>query len=136
MKKTLAAATTLGLGWLLVWAAPLTGLALAGEPLAPYLAFPPRTAAETHAPFSWTAFFLFSLPLLASVALYAVALIRADPRADPVVRRAFPWWGWLGVALIGAGWALAWGDVVAPAWRRIGSSEMPCSRSTSCCARS
>jgi hypothetical protein len=103
---------------ILVWGAPLAGLALAGRPLAPYLEFPPRTGAVAHAPFSWLAFALLSLPVLAAAALYAYGLARARPRAAPKPRR-FPWWGWLGLGLIALGWALAWNESLAPPeWRR------------------
>jgi hypothetical protein len=102
---------------LLVWGAPLLGLALAGEPLAPFLEFPPRTQFVAHAPFSWLAFAALSLPALAAAALYAVALSRAQPLATPNAPR-FPWWGWLGLALVALGWALAWSDPAPPEWRR------------------
>jgi len=103
---------------ILVWGAPLAGLALAGRPLAPYLEFPPRTEAVAHAPFSWLAFALLSLPVLAAAALYAYGLARARPRAAPEPRR-FPWWGWLGLGLIALGWTVAWNESLAPPeWRR------------------
>jgi hypothetical protein len=103
---------------LLVWGAPLAGLAFAGRPLAPYLDFPPRTEALAHAPFSWMAFALLCLPVLAAAALYVVALARAQPRAAPKTRR-LPWWGWIGLALVALGWALAWNEGLAPPeWRR------------------
>src|SRR3970282_67518 len=70
---------------LLVWGAPLAGLALAGRPLAPYLEFPPRTEAVAHAPFSWLAFALLSLPVLAAAALYASGPDRA--RLDGCLER-------------------------------------------------
>jgi hypothetical protein len=103
---------------LVVWGAPLMGLALAGRPLGPYLDFPPRTQLVVHAPFSWAAFILFALPALGAAALYAAAVARARPRAAPATRR-FPWWGWAGLALVALGWALAWSEaLVAPEWRR------------------
>ena len=103
---------------LVVWGAPLVGLALAGEPLAPYLDFPPRTQAVVHAPFSWLAFAVFALPALAAAALYAVGLARAQPREAPTAQR-FPWWGWVGVALVALGWTLAWiGGLAPPEWHR------------------
>jgi hypothetical protein len=102
---------------IVVWGAPLAGLALAGRPLAPYLEFPPRTQQIDHAPFSWFAFALISLPVLAAAALYVVGLARARPRAAPDPRH-FPWWGWLAVALVTFGWIFAWSGVSPPEWRR------------------
>ncbi len=114
-----AALAALALAMLLVWAAPLAGLAPAGRPLAPYLDFPPRTVQVAHSPFSWSVFALLSLPLLATVALYAAAIARARPlpQRSPVAR--FPWWGWLGVVVLAAGWLAAWSESLVPiAWRR------------------
>ena len=114
-----AALAALALAAALVWAVPLAGLALAGRSLAPYLAFPPRTAQVTHAPFSWSVFALLSVPLIAALGSYGVAVVRARPgaRRRPVAR--FPWWGWLGLALLAAGWLAAWSDTLVPsAWRR------------------
>ena len=103
---------------LVVWGAPLVGLALAGRPLAPWLEFPPRTQAVAHAPFSWLAFAVFALPALAAAALYAAGLARAQPR-EASSAQPFPWWGWLGLALVALGWTLAWNEGLAPPeWRR------------------
>jgi len=113
-----AALAALALAAVLVWAAPLVGLALTARPLAPYLGFPPRSARIAHAPFSWSAFALLCIPLLAALALYAAALLRARPRPRrPSVAR-FPGWGWLGLALLAAGWLAAWSDLAPSAWRR------------------
>lgn len=105
---------------LIAWMAPLLGLAAAGQPLSAYLAFPPRTAHVPHAPFSWGVFVVLCLPPLAALALYAVALASArPPRVSAAAAGAFPWWGWLGLGLIGAGWVLAWTEALVPAgWRR------------------
>jgi hypothetical protein len=114
----LRALLTLLAASLLVWGAPLAGLALAGEPLGPFLDFPPRAHKVDHAPFSWIAFVLFALPALAAAALYAVGLVRAQPREATDAQR-FPWWGWIGLALVALGWALAWSNELAPpGWRR------------------
>ncbi|MDH3320293.1 MAG: hypothetical protein OEO84_11485 [Betaproteobacteria bacterium] len=103
---------------LVIWGAPLLGLAVAGQPLAPYLEFPPRTQALGHAPFSWAALIVFALPALGAAALYAAGLARARPRQAPATQR-FPWWGWIGLALVTLGWALAWSEgLVPPEWRR------------------
>lgn len=111
------AAAALLLGALLVCAAPLAGLALAGQPLAPFLAFPPRTPHVPHAGFSWLAFFVFSLPALAALAAFAWAPGR--PQTRTIARRRAPWWLWLGLALVAIGWTLAWREgLVRAEWRR------------------
>jgi hypothetical protein len=105
----LRALAVLLLAMLVSWSAPLLGLAAAGHPLSPYLVFPPRTAQATHAPFAWPAFAVLSLPVLGAAALFLLAMGRA--RAQATVAHAaarFPWWGWLGLGLISAGWLLAW----------------------------
>jgi hypothetical protein len=114
-----AALAALALAAVLIWAAPLAGLALAGRPLAPYLAFPPRTAQAAHAPFSWAVFALLCVPLAATLAVYGAALLRARPAPRQAAVARFPWWGWLGLALLAAGWFAAWSDSLVPAaWRR------------------
>jgi len=102
-----------------VWLAPLVGLLAAGQSIGRFTAFPPRTEAVAHTPFEWGAFLLLSIPALAALALYAVALLRATPQPSSPRAGAFPWWGWLGLALIAVGWSLAWkGGLVPPGWRR------------------
>jgi hypothetical protein len=116
----LRATLVLVLGMALAAAAPLAGLAVTGQPLADYLQFPPRTEPFAHAPFAWHAFITMSVPALAACALYFATLARARPApaARPSPER-FPWWGWLGLGLIAAGWILAWTDGLAPAgWQR------------------
>jgi len=103
----------------LVWAAPLAGLIATGQPIDAFVAFPPRSRAIVHAPFSWDAFALYALPVVAAIALIAFALARRRFVMGWPRRAWFPWWGWLGVALAALGWYLAWrGDALAPEWRR------------------
>jgi len=103
----------------LVWALPLLGLLLAGQPIAATLEFPPRPRLAAHAAFSWPAFVLYAAPLAAAAALYAYALARARFAMARPTRAWFPWWGWLGALLIAASWTLAWrGDLLEPEWRR------------------
>jgi hypothetical protein len=103
----------------LVWALPLAGLMLAGEPLDAFLAFPPRPREVAHASFAWWAFALYALPLAAAVALYAFAIFRARFTMARPRRAWFPWWGWLGLLLVAASWGLAWrGELLEPQWRR------------------
>jgi hypothetical protein len=100
-------------------AAPLAGLALAGQPVAAYARFPPRTEYVAHAPFSWTAFALLAVPAIAALGLFARGFILSRPSSHDPGTHGFPWWGWIGVALAGAGWIVAWREGLAPAeWRR------------------
>ena len=74
-------------------------------------------------PFHWGAFLILSIPLFAVSVLYVVALARTRSQQpagenENLKLKRLPWWGWLGVALIAAGWFLAWSDFVAPEWRR------------------
>jgi hypothetical protein len=114
------ATAVLLVGAVLVWAAPLLGLVLAGQSPGAYLGFPPRTMPAEHAPFQWPAFIVLSLPAAVALALYVAALSGARPGAAAArVARPFPWWGWLGVALAGVGWVLAWSEaLLSPGWRR------------------
>lgn len=103
----------------IVWLAPLLGLLATGQPTDEFTAFPPRTQAVAHAPFEWSAFIALSIPAFGASALYVAALLRAKPQPSSVQAGAFPWWGWLGLALIVGGWILAWTEgLVAPDWRR------------------
>jgi hypothetical protein len=110
----LRAISVLFLSALIVWAAPLAGLLLAGQSIAQHLPFPPRTQFAPHAPFAWSAFALLSVPVLGAVALYACALARARPAATGPARGHFPWWGWLGLALAAASWTFAWSEAALP----------------------
>ena len=115
----LRAALTLLVGLVIAWFAPLAGLIVTGQSITRFTAFPPRTLAVAHAPFEWGAFMVLSIPALGALILYAAALARAQPEASSRRRAVFPWWGWLGLALIAAGWILAWTDgLVPPGWRR------------------
>jgi hypothetical protein len=104
---------------LLAWIAPLLGLAAKGNPVAPYLAFPPRTVPATHEPASWLWFGLLSLPAMAGVAVIVLALARAHPERNAVrARHPFPLWGWLGLLAMAAGWFAAWSEHTPAEWRR------------------
>jgi hypothetical protein len=103
----------------LVWALPLAGLMLAGQPVDAFLDFPPRPREVAHAPFAWPAFALFALPVVAAAALYGFALSRARFAMAQPRRAWFPWWGGFGLLLMAASWFLAWrGDLIDPQWRR------------------
>ena len=111
------AGAALLVGALIVCAAPLAGLALAGHPVAPFLQFPPRSGSVAHSAFSWFAFALFSIPAIVAVAAFIRAL--RVPVAAGTSSGRWPWWIWIGVALVAVGWTLAWREgLVPPEWRR------------------
>ncbi len=89
---------------------PIAGLALAGRPIAPYLAFPPVTNFVAHAPFSWSGFVTLAVLVLASLTPFLYCVIRNQPKdtETPSRRRNLEWWGWLGALIIGLAWWLAW----------------------------
>ena len=91
---------------------PLAGVWIAGFPLQRYLEFPPQTRYVQHAPFSWPAFFIIALLILATVCPLAIAGVqsyRKTPRTALASGSApFPWWGWLGIITGVLAWVLAW----------------------------
>ncbi len=91
-------------------ALPLLGVILNGEPLAPYLEFPPLTRHVQHAPFSWPVFLGLALLIIAIVALCARAImVFGSPGRRRVIQTfQFPLWGWSGVLVVGIAWVLAW----------------------------
>jgi heme exporter protein D len=89
---------------------PLFGIILAGYPVWQYLEFPPQTVYVHHAPFSWLAFAVYSLFILAVTAPLVRRAIRSikgsEIKTSPV--GFFPWWGWLSIVGVTAVWILAW----------------------------
>jgi hypothetical protein len=89
---------------------PLLGVSLAGQPIQPYLEFPPETRSVRHAPFSWPMFLGLGLLIALTLVPLVLRIARSRPgRPEPIlVARAFPWWGWLGAVLTLSSWVLAW----------------------------
>ena len=91
---------------------PMLGVFTAGYPVARYLEFPPHTRYVAHAPFSWPAFAVIALSILAVVLLMAVMGFQSYKKTPPPTTRSrshpFPWWGWLGVFTGLISWTLAW----------------------------
>ena len=104
IKFSILAAMLLGL--------PLIGAMVAGFPILRYLEFPPRTRYIEHAPFSWPAFFVIVLVILASVlppAIKGIQSHRKPPLPTGISRSyPFPWWGWIGIVTGMSAWFLAW----------------------------
>jgi len=102
----------------LIWALPLVGVWLAGQPLQSYLDFPPRTRFVPHAPFEWVWFVLMSLPAAGVIALYWIAITRGRSSNARSASLRFPWWGWLGVSVMAVSWFCAWHGELPAEWRR------------------
>ena len=86
---------------------PPAGVLLRGGSLGPYFEFPPRTRFIEHASFSWLAFVLISLLVLASI--LPLLIDRPQPESYHTPRsRPFPRWGWGGVIFGLLAWLLAW----------------------------
>lgn len=90
---------------------PLAGIGLTDNDLAAYLEFPPLTRYVAHAAFDWRVFGIIGALNAAMVALMAYLFrlaARHLPKGGTQSRHRFPKWGWLGAALMLAGWGLAW----------------------------
>ena len=83
------------------------------------LAFPPRTEDwgldpaklwNMRRPFSWPVFVCMACGVLAVISPFAWRLVRGggERRTPNAERRAFPWFGWFGLALGAVAWVLAW----------------------------
>ena len=89
---------------------PLAGVFLAGNVLAPYFEFPPRTEYVVHGAFSWWAFVPTALLVLVAVFPF-IRRITGSPASEesaPIQRAPFPWWGWVAVVWLALVWLLAW----------------------------
>jgi len=87
----------------------MLGVMQSGRSLSPYLEFPPRTRYIAHADFSWYAFLLFCLIILAVLSSAAAYIFQSQPDRQKVeAKGAFPRWGWAGAVLGIAAWILAW----------------------------
>jgi hypothetical protein len=101
----------IGLSLSLLAGLPLAGVALAGKPIRRYLEFPPRTQYVEHASFSWLAWAMVALAVIACCLPWLVRVLRAQDLGGqpPTARRfRFPWWGVAGVLLSALSWVLAW----------------------------
>jgi hypothetical protein len=93
----------------LVGGLPLFGVAWLGNPLAPYLEFPPQPRSVEHAPFSWPMFVGITILVVLTLAPMMLRVARRGGSTHPVrPTHQFPWWGWFGGALTICSWILAW----------------------------
>ena len=89
---------------------PLLGVTLAGQDLAPYLAFPPRTPTAPPSSFSMPVFIALGILIIACLAPLVYRVLRFQgPAGGRVSRhRALPWWGLGGAVVVIVSWLLAW----------------------------
>ncbi|MEH6577062.1 MAG: hypothetical protein V7731_08275 [Amphritea sp.] len=105
--------------------APLIGAYLVSSSLDTYLntylVFPPTTIYMPQPGFYWPVFVVLLLIIIATLTPFLVRIIRVKAVASGKLPcgKPFPWWGWLGCALIGIGWVVAWARYPAlEAWQR------------------
>jgi hypothetical protein len=108
MKKTVCLFIIL---FVLLVGLPLFGLLSEGKDISLYLEFPPLTRYVLHAPFSWP--FFACLAIVGIVTLLFLAIQLNPKQTCPTVPQKmaayhFPWWGILGLLLVGISWILAW----------------------------
>jgi hypothetical protein len=91
---------------------PLMGVHLAGYPVDRYLEFPPQTRYIAHAPFSWSAFAVLTIIVLAVViplTIHGIQRYSKEPqKVNDSLPKPFPWWGWIGITAGIFAWILAW----------------------------
>ncbi|MBT8370212.1 MAG: hypothetical protein KJO34_04560 [Deltaproteobacteria bacterium] len=91
---------------------PLIGVLLAGHNVALYFEFPPQTRHIEHAPFSWIAFAIIALFILAMILPLIIKGRQGYQNTPPKIRAStalpLPWWGWLGITMGVLAWILAW----------------------------
>ncbi len=93
---------------------PLLGLWCMGEPLGPYLRFPPQPPEPVPAGFSWT---LFGLCLVLEIPGYGMlAWILHHCRLVFTSTHSFPHWGWVALGWLLIVWYCAW---TRPEWLGI-----------------
>ena len=100
---------------------PLLGLVVSGQPVSPFLQFPPETRLVDHAPFSWTVFVLLAMGIFAALLPFLVWCILSTPSRVSFKRagQSFPWWGTAGLVLIAAAWFLGWNRFDWFAWGQL-----------------
>lgn len=94
---------------LLLLGLPLAGILARGEPIAPYLAFPPLTGTGNPAPWSGWVFAFMALGIILVCYPFVRETVRAARRSPSrPSQRPFPWWGWAGLAFGALAWLVAW----------------------------
>ncbi len=96
--------------FLIIVLSPLSGAWLAGKAISNYMAFPPIPVANPPQPFSWIAFVLITLLVIACVSPFIVKIVATTmPQVTHQKNsRNFPLWGWFGVIFLVIFWVIAW----------------------------
>ncbi len=98
--------------WLLLlfFAMPLLGTVMHGHSLGAYLVFPFKARRIDHHGFSWMVFILLAAVVLVPVVLVQSRIWRTPKKhvshLSPVY--PWPWWGTVGILMLGLSWFLAW----------------------------
>ena len=93
----------------LLLGAPLSGVWFAGQPLGPFLEFPPQLGRSVSPGFSWTAFWSLAALIVTAVLPFAWRMFRTlRAPCAPIDRHRFPMWGWMALLWLVAAWTLAW----------------------------
>jgi len=89
---------------------PLLGVVVAGYPVERYFEFPPITRYIEHAPFSWIAFWGYTVSIVIFTFPFILLRFKAteasEQKPKPLYR--FPWWGWSGLGFGIIAWIFAW----------------------------
>ncbi len=96
--------------FLIVGLCPLLGVWLAQKPVSPYLAFPPIPTPSQPEPFSWAAFLLIGVFVIACLSPFLVKIIgtKMPSGNKPRETQDFPRWGWFGMIFLAFFWIIAW----------------------------
>jgi hypothetical protein len=95
---------------LLLAGLPLVGVLAAGKDVSRYCEFPPLTRYVAHAPFCWPLFVALVLLGLVVGGLFLRQMSKGPPIQQSITTtsHSLPWWAWLGLVLLTAGWIMAW----------------------------
>jgi hypothetical protein len=90
---------------------PLAGILAVGKNVSRYCEFPPLTHYVAHAPFPMPLFVALVLLGILVAAVFFLQMAKGPPAAESTTtsgKTSLPWWGWLGLLLLLAGWIMAW----------------------------
>jgi hypothetical protein len=94
---------------LMILGLPLMGIIFSGRAVSLYLEFPPATRYVRHAPFSLIVFLETGTLVFFLVLPFVVRLFKHSLKDNGrVIKRAFPWWGYVGILSGSVFWVLAW----------------------------